>query len=383
MADSVSATNAPASFSKGLDGIVAGQSSICFIDGYKGELVYRGINTDELAANATFEEVIYLLWHGSLPKKDELLKLQKELSTNRDLPEQVITFLRSVPKSSNPMDVLRTAVSLLGLYDEESSATSTEANWRKSVRLVAKLPTIVANFHRLRSNGDYLKPEPSLNHSANFLYMINGVEPGTTASKTLDCALVLHADHEFNASTFSARVTAATLSDIYSAITSAVGTLKGPLHGGANEDVMNMLLDIKTLNNIGPYLQKFFAQKKKVPGFGHRVYKVEDPRAKHLRKFSRQLGDTIGNMKWYEMSEKIEEYVKKEKRLVPNVDFYSASTYYYLGIPVDLFTPIFAVSRVAGWTAHVMEQYADNRLIRPVSDYVGPHEVHFVPIDKR
>ncbi len=383
----MSATNAgttePSSFSKGLEGIVAGQSAICYIDGQKGQLICRGISIDELATNATFEEIIYLLWHGTLPKKDDLIRLQKELSVNRGLPDQIIAFIKSVPKNANPMDVLRTAVSFLGIYDEEAKDNSIEANWRKSVRLVAKLPTIVANFHTLRQNGDYIKPDSSLGQAANFLYMLNGVEPGETASRTFDCALVLHADHEFNASTFSARVTAATLSDMYSSMTSAIGTLKGPLHGGANEEVMDMLLKIKTLNNIEAYLQRMFSQKKKVPGFGHRVYKVEDPRAKHLRQFSKRLGETIGNLKWYEMSEKIAEYVKKEKNLVPNVDFYSASTYYYLGIPVNLFTPIFAMSRVAGWTAHVMEQYSDNRLIRPVSEYTGPHDVHFVPIENR
>lgn len=374
---------APTTFSRGLDGIVAGQSSICYIDGQKGELIYRGINIDELAANASFEEVVYLLWHGSLPKKDEMAKFQKELASNRTVPEPVITFLKGVPKNAIPMDVIRTAVSLLGLYDEESRDNSLEANRRKAVRLVAKLSTVVANFHTLRANGDYVKPDASLGHSANFLYMLNGVEPGTMASKTFDCALVLHADHEFNASTFSARVTAATLSDLYSAITSAVGTLKGSLHGGANENVMAMLLTIKTLSNVETHLQKMLSEKKKIPGFGHRVYKVEDPRAKHLRRFSKQLGETIGNLKWYEMSEKIEEYIKKEKGLVPNVDFYSASTYHYLGIPTDLFTPIFAMSRVAGWTAHVMEQYSDNRLIRPVSEYVGQRGVAYVPIDNR
>lgn len=376
-------TTEPSSFSKGLEGIVAGQSAICYIDGQKGQLIYRGISIDELATDATFEEIIYLLWHGTLPKKDDLIRLQKELSVNRGLPDQIIAFIKSVPKNANPMDVLRTAVSFLGIYDEEAKDNSIEANWRKSVRLVAKLPTIVANFHTLRQNGDYIKPDSSLGQAANFLYMLNGVEPGETASRTFDCALVLHADHEFNASTFSARVTAATLSDMYSSMTSAIGTLKGPLHGGANEEVMDMLLKIKTLNNIEAYLQRMFSQKKKVPGFGHRVYKVEDPRAKHLRQFSKRLGETIGNLKWYEMSEKIAEYVKKEKNLVPNVDFYSASTYYYLGIPVNLFTPIFAMSRVAGWTAHVMEQYSDNRLIRPVSEYTGPHDVHFVPIENR
>lgn len=383
MSNPVSTAQAPSTFAKGLDGIVAGQSSICFIDGFKGELVYRGINVDELASNASYEEVVYLLWHGSLPNKDELVRLQKDLIANRPLPDQVVSFLKGVPKNSNPMDVLRTAVSLLGVYDREADDSSVEANWRKSVRLVAQLPTIVANFHRIRLNGEYLKPDTALSHSANFLYMLNGVEPGATASSTFDCALVLHADHEFNASTFSARVTAATLSDIYSAITSAIGTLKGPLHGGANEEVMEMLLEIKTVANVEPYLQKLFAAKKKVPGFGHRVYKVEDPRAKHLRNFSKRLGETIENLKWFEISEKIEEYVKKEKGLAPNVDFYSASTYYYLGIPIDLFTPIFAVSRVAGWTAHVMEQYVNNRLIRPISEYTGPRDVHFLPIDER
>ncbi len=383
MSDSVAVAKPEDSFSKGLDGIVAGQSSICFIDGQKGELVYRGISIDELATNASFEEVVYLLWNGSLPRMDELAGFQRELAANRALPEPVISFLKSVPKDAEPMDELRTAVSMLGIYDEESKDNSAGANRRKSLRLVSRFATVVANLHTFRTMGDYLRPNPALSHSSNFLYMMNGVEPGQTAFKTFDCALVLHADHEFNASTFAARVTAATLSDMYSAITSAVGTLKGPLHGGANEAVMKMLLEIKTLDRVEPYLHKLFSEKKKVPGFGHRVYKVEDPRAKHLKKFSRQLGETIGNLRWYEMSEKIEEYVKNEKRLVPNVDFYSASTYYYLGIPVELYTPIFALSRVAGWTAHVMEQYSNNRLIRPLSEYTGPHEIHFVPIEKR
>jgi 2-methylcitrate synthase len=383
MSESTTTKNAPSTFSRGLEGIVAGQSKICFIDGLKGELVYRGINIDELAVNVIFEEVVYLLWHGRLPKKDELARLQKDLAANRNLPIQVIEFLRGAPKTADPMDILRTAVSYLGVFDEEAKDNSIEANWRKSARLVAKLPTIVANFHTIRKTGDYLKPDSNMAHSANFLYMMNGVEPGKTATKTLDCALVLQADHEFNASTFAARVTAATLSDIYSATTSAVGALKGPLHGGANEAVMSMLLEIKAISNVEKYLQSLFADKKKVPGFGHRVYKVEDPRAKHMKRFSKQLGETIDNLKWYEMSEKIEEIVKTEKGLVPNVDFYSASTYYYLGIPVDLYTPIFAISRVSGWTAHVMEQYSDNRLIRPLSDYVGERDSHFVPIDQR
>lgn len=380
---SSNATEAPPSFSRGLDGIVAGQSSICFIDGKKGELIYRGINIDELAANASFEEVVYLLWHGKLPNREEYARLQKELADERGLPDPLISFLKSVPKKAVPMDVLRTAVSLLGLYDVEAKDNSIDANWRRAKRLVAKLPTVVANFHTLRANGDYIKPDSTFGHSANFLYMLNGVEPGQMAARTFNCALVLHADHEFNASTFSARVTAATLSDLYSAITSAVGTLKGSLHGGANENVMEMLLTIKTLNNVEAHVAKLLGEKKKIPGFGHRVYRVEDPRAKHLRKFSKQLGETIGNLKWYEMSEKIEEYIKKEKALVPNVDFYSASTYHYLGIPTDLFTPIFAMSRVAGWTAHVMEQYSDNRLIRPVSEYVGQREAQYTSIEKR
>lgn len=381
MSDKVA--EAPPSYSKGLDGIVAGQSSICYIDGKVGELIYRGINIDELAINGSFEEVVYLLWYGKLPKKDEFMRFRKELAENRALPDPLLNFLRSIPKNAVPMDVLRTAVSILGLYDEEANDRSIEANWRRAKRLVAKLPTVVANFHTLRANGDCIKPDSSLTHSANFLYMLNGVEPGGMASGTLDCSLILHADHEFNASTFSARVTAATLSDLYSAITSAIGTLKGPLHGGANESVMQMLLAIKKPGDADAYIGKMLAEKKKVPGFGHRVYKVEDPRAKHLRRFSKQLGETIGNLKWYEMSEKIEEYIKKEKSLLPNVDFYSASTYHYLGIPTDLFTPIFAMSRIAGWTAHVMEQYSDNRLIRPISEYVGERSASYTPIDNR
>ncbi|MGC8594835.1 MAG: citrate/2-methylcitrate synthase [Candidatus Kryptoniota bacterium] len=369
--------------SRGLEGVIAGQSAICFIDGKLGKLVYRGIDIDELAENATFEEVVYLLWYGKLPNANELSLFKKELEENRDLPDAVINFLKSVPASADTMDIVRTAVSMLGLYDPETDNPSGEANWRKAVRLLSKLPTIVANLYRLSNGEDYIKPEPRLGHASNFLYMLNGVEPGEMARRTFDCALVLHADHEYNASTFAARVTAATLSDMYSAVVSAIGTLKGPLHGGANEDVMKMLGEIGTLSNVEPFIQKRFQEKKKIPGFGHRVYRVEDPRAKHLRKFSKLLGETIGNMKWYEMSEKIEEIVKREKNLIPNVDFYSATTYYYLGIPVRLFTPIFAISRIAGWTAHIMEQYADNRLIRPLSEYIGPKEVHWVPLENR
>jgi citrate synthase (EC 2.3.3.1) len=369
--------------SRGLEGVIAGKSAICFIDGKLGKLVYRGIDIDELAENATFEEVVYLLWYGKLPKLDEINSFKKELGENRDLPEEVISFLKSVPATADTMDIVRTAVSMLGLYDTEADNPSTDANWRKATRLLSKVPTIIANLYRLSNGEDYIKPEPKLGHASNFLYMLNGVEPGEMARRTFDCALVLHADHEFNASTFAARVTAATLSDMYSAVVSAIGTLKGPLHGGANEDVMKMLGEIGTLSNVEPFIQNKLQEKKKIPGFGHRVYRVEDPRTKHLRKFSRLLAETIGNMKWYEMSEKIEAIVKKEKNLIPNVDFYSATTYYYLGIPVRLFTPIFAMSRMAGWTAHIMEQYADNRLIRPLSEYTGPMGVHWIPVENR
>jgi citrate synthase len=354
----------------GLEGVVATSSNICFIDGEAGILSYQGFNIHTLAENATFEEVIYLLWHGKLPTQAQLDELKASLVANREIPAEVTAFLKSAGQCM-PMDVLRTAVSMLGLYDAESKDTSIDASVRKAQRLMAQTATIVTTFDRLRNGKDVIAGDPLLGFAANFLYTLTGKKPDDISERTFDIALTLHADHELNASTFAARVTAATLSDIYSAVTSGIGALKGPLHGGANEDVIRMLLAAGTQEKALAHVQNMLANKQKVPGMGHRVYKTEDPRATHLRKMSEELGKRTGHVDLYYTSKKIEEYIKSEKKLNANVDFYSASTYYSLGIPIDLFTPIFAVSRMSGWTAHVLEQYRNNRLIRPRADYTG------------
>jgi len=370
---------------KGLEGVVATNSSICYIDGDRGILAYRGIDIHELADNSSFEETCYLLWFGRLPKRDELKDLEQKLAGERKLDPAIIDFLRRVPKTALPMDVLRTAVSALSFYDPEDRKNDHEANVHKAIRLTSEIALIVAAYDRIRKGKNLVEPDKSLSHAANFLLQLNGTKPSSTAERALDIALILHADHELNASTFAARVTAATLSDMHSAITSAIGALKGPLHGGANEAVFQILQEIDR-SKADPivYIKNMLAQKKKVPGFGHRVYHTEDPRATHLRKMSHDLGESSGQRQWYDMSEKIEHFVKAEKKLNANVDFYSASTYHTLGIDLDLFTPIFAVSRISGWTAHVIEQLDDNRLIRPRAEYMGPeYPNRYVPIDKR
>ncbi len=378
---SLTMTHAP----KGLEGVVATTSKICYIDGEEGVLAYRGIDIHELADHSTFEETCYLLWNGALPTKSQLQELHQRLASERQLDPAIIEMLRSLPRGAMPMDVLRTAVSALGLYDPEQKKGDHAANVSKSIRLTSQIAMIVAAYDRLRKGKDVVKPDPSLSHSANFLLMLNGNPPSQTAERALDIALILHADHELNASTFAARVTAATLSDMHSAITSAIGTLKGPLHGGANEAVFHILeeIDARKADPV-EYVRGMLAQKKKISGFGHRVYHTEDPRATHLRKMSEDLCKSSGQAKWFEMSRKIEQFIKAEKKLNANVDFYSASTYHVLGIDVDLFTPIFAVSRISGWSAHVIEQLDDNRLIRPRADYIGPsYPQHWIPIDKR
>jgi citrate synthase len=378
---SLTTTRAP----KGLEGVVATTSSICYIDGEQGVLAYRGIDIHELADNSTFEETCYLLWFGRLPRREELKELRDRLAEERKLDASVINLLRLAPKHALPMDVLRTTVSALGFYDPEERSNDREANVHKAIRLTSQIPMIVAAYDRIRKGKPVMEPDGSLSHAANFLLMLNGSQPSPTAERALDIALILHADHELNASTFAARVTAATLSDMHSAITSAIGALKGPLHGGANEAVFHILETINS-SNADPvqYVKGMLAQKKKVPGFGHRVYHTEDPRATHLRQMSRDLGRSSGEPEWSEMSRRIEEFLKAEKKLNANVDFYSASTYHTLGIDVDLFTPVFAVSRISGWAAHVIEQLDDNRLIRPRADYIGPkYPQHYVPIEKR
>ncbi len=369
---------------KGLEGIVAASSGVCYIDGEAGVLAYRGIDIHELAEKSNFEETCYLLWFGKLPTRAELADLKAKLAAERKVDPAIFELMARVPKTATAMEVLRTAVSALSFYDSEAEKIDHDANVRKSIRLTSQIAMMVAGFDRIRKGKSVVAPDASLSHSANFLLMLNGEKPSPTAEKALDVALILHADHELNASTFAARVTAATLSDMHSAITSALGALKGPLHGGANEAVMRMLFDIdKKGEDPVEHVKKMLADKKKISGFGHRVYHTEDPRATHLRQMSRDLGRSA-NPKWYDMSAKIEQYIKNEKHLNANVDFYSASTYTTLGIDVDLFTPIFAVSRISGWAAHVIEQLDDNRLIRPRAEYIGPtYPNKYVPMEQR
>src|ERR1700735_4321051 len=370
---------------KGLEGVVAANSGICWIDGDAGVLAYRGIDIHELAEKSTFEETTYLLWFGRLPRRTELDDFSQRLKDARRLDPKVIDMLRSYPKSATPMEVLRTAVSALSFYDPDENDNEHDANVSKSFRLTSQIAMLVAAYDRLRKGKPVVEADPSLSHAANFLWMLNGEQPSATATKTFDVALILHADHELNASTFAARVIAATLSDIHSAITGAVGALKGPLHGGANEGVMRLLLAIdKAGADPVEYVKNMLAAKQKISGFGHRVYHTEDPRATHLRKMSEQLGKDAGKTKWFEMSRAIELYINADKKLNANVDFYSASTYATLGIDIDLYTPIFAVSRIAGWAAHVIEQLDDNRLIRPRAEYIGPeYPSRWIPIDER
>ncbi len=370
---------------KGLEGIVATNSGICWIDGDAGVLAYRGIDIHELAEKSTFEEVTYLLWHGTLPSADELKDFSAKLADARTLPPQIIDMLSSFPTTATPMEVLRTAVSALSFYDADEKAVDRDANLRKAFALTAQVPMIVAAFDRIRNGKPYVDADKTLSHAGNFLWMLRGEKPSETATRTFDIALILHADHELNASTFAARVIAATLADMHSAVTGAIGALKGPLHGGANEAVMRMLFAIeKAGDDPVAHVRQMLAEKKKVSGFGHRVYHTEDPRATHLRRMSEELGNADGNPRWFEMSRAIELYIKAEKKLNANVDFYSASTYTTLGIAIDLFTPIFAISRVAGWAAHVIEQLGDNRLIRPRAEYVGPaYPATYIPLQQR
>ena len=373
----------------GLEDVVAGESAICFLDGARGVLAYHGYDIHDLAnaeKGATFEETCYLLWHGRLPSRAELGDLATGLASARALPEPILRAMRSLPRVDG-MDALRTLASMLGHVDPDSAEKSPQANYRKAVRLTGQIASLVATWGRMAAGGGPIDPDPALGQAANFLYLLTGTRPSALAARAFDVSLVLHADHELNASTFAARVAAASLTDIHSAIVAAIGTLKGPLHGGANADVMRMLLEIG--KDAGPeravdYVRARLARKDKIPGFGHRVYRTEDPRATHLRRFSKLLGEKTGQPEWYRMSERIEQFVLQEKKLYPNVDFYSATVFQALGIPVDLYTPIFAVSRISGWTAHVLEQYANNRLIRPRTDYIGPkYPQQFLSIDQR
>jgi citrate synthase len=369
---------------KGLEGIVANSTSLSEVLGQEGVLIYGGYNINELAGKATYEEVVHLLWHGELPNRAQLDSLSRKLRSARELPSQVVDFLRSVPKESGPMDVIRTAVSMLGLYDKNSKDESAAANCDRAVSITAKIGVIAAYFHRARKGLELPAVRTDLGEAAHFLYLLNGVEPTAEATRTLDVAYVLHADHGMNASTFSARVTIATLSDMYSAITSAIGTLKGPLHGGANEGVIHMLQEIGSEENVDAWVENALEQKKKIMGIGHRVYKVLDPRAPHLREMAIVLSNQLGEPKWIRMSERIATIMRERKGLNANVDFYSATVYYSMGIPTDMFTPVFAIARASGWTGHVMEQLADNRLYRPLSEYTGPAVGKvYTPVDQR
>lgn len=367
----------------GLEDIVAAHSHICDLDGKLGKLTYFGVDIHDLANYASFEETAYLLWHGNLPTRSQLDEVTAQLRAARSLPGPVSEFMRLLPRSSTPMDVLRTIVSALAMFDPTPDDKSPAANRQRAMRLTAVIPTIVASWDRLRNGNEPVAPLTDGDHATNFLYMLKGEQPDPVVAKMLDAVLSLHADHELNASTFAARVTAGTLAGMYAAITSAIGALSGPLHGGANEQVMRMLLRIGDVDQTETYLHSALERKERIMGFGHRVYKTDDPRATHLRKMSEQLGQRTGDARWYEMSRRIEAYIKEHKGLYANVDFYSASVYYMMGIPIDLDTPIFASSRITGWTSHVLEQYDNNRLIRPRAEYVGPKNVRYVPIDQR
>jgi len=369
--------------SKGLKGVIAADSSICFIDGQEGRLLYRGYNIDDLARQSTFEEVAYLLLKGELPNRDELADFHKVLAQHRAVPAPVIAFLRSLPRDVLPMTALRTAISLAGVYDPTAEEHSLESGFQKSIRLVSLVSSVVAAIHRLRKGEEPLDPKPELSQAANFMYMLNGRVPTEDETKAMDLILILHAEHGFNASTFTARVIAATLSDLYSVITGAIGALKGPLHGGANTEVLKTLQEIGEVDKVEEWVESVKARKGIFMGFGHAVYKSEDPRAKHLKELSRRLSEQSSEPKWYEMSVKIETLVKQSIQRNCNVDFYSASLQHYMGIPGDLFTCVFAASRIAGWCAHVLEQWSDNKIIRPSSNYTGSPERPYTPIDAR
>ncbi|MGH9903186.1 MAG: citrate/2-methylcitrate synthase, partial [Pyrinomonadaceae bacterium] len=367
----------------GLEGVVAATSSIGDVDGVNGVLIYQGLDIHDLAKHSTFEEVVFLLWHGRLPKRAELDELKRAVSENQGLPAEVVELIGRFPRDAEPMDALRTAVSALAFYDKGAGDISREGALRTATKLTGQLPVIVAAIERLRNGKEPVAPRPELNIAANFLYMLKGETASEREARIFDTALVLHADHELNASTFTGRVVAATLADMYASVTAAIAALSGPLHGGANTNVMKMLLEIGSVERAEEWLKETLAAKKKIMGFGHRVYRTEDPRATHLRRFSKEVGESRGDTRWHEISRKLEEVMLREKGLYPNVDFYSGSTYYMMGIPLDLFTPIFAVSRISGWTGHILEQYANNRLIRPRAEYTGPRGVPYTPIDER
>ncbi len=375
-----------AEYREGLEGVVAALSMISSIDGENGILLYRGITIEQLAEHSTFEETSYFLLYGRLPKRQELAEFENQLKSRRQLQPAILDLIRTFPPAANAMDLLRTSVSALGLYDSDPANNTAEKNLDRAIDLIAAFPTIVAAIQRRQSGKDFVAPRLDLSHAANFLYMVNGEAPTEYAARVLDVALILHADHGFNASTFTSRVVISSLSDMYAAITAAVGSLKGPLHGGANSEVMTTLLQIGSIEKVETYVLERLKNKQKVMGFGHRVYHTYDPRARILSQYSQKLAQLTGNAKWFDMSKKVEEIMVREvgeKGIYPNVDFYSATVYYYMGLDQDLFTPIFAVSRIAGWTAHVLEQLQNNRLFRPRAIYPGEKNVPYVPIEQR
>jgi len=369
---------------KGLEDVVAAQTSISDIDGRLGKLWYVGYSIDDLAEHSTFEEVTHLLHRLRLPTQDELDGLTEQMVNDREAASFLLDLMPTLAKQTSPMSMLRTSVSAASAYDPDGWDQSADANYRKAIRLVALMPTLIAYYDRHRKGLPVMEPNPKLPHAANFLYMLSGEEPSQEAADAFDALFILYADHTMNASTFTARVVASTLADIHSAVTAAIAALKGPLHGGANEEAFRMLEDIGSVDRVEEYVKDLFARKQKIMGFGHRVYRtVDDPRATILRRLSRQLGEHAGDTRWYEISGEVEKVVREEKGLRPNVDFYAGSVLYYLGLDIDLFTPMFAAARAAGWTAHIREQYADNRIIRPDSEYVGPRDQEWKPIEER
>jgi len=378
----MSDTDKPAP-SKGLEGVVAATTKLSDVRGMDGELIYCGYNINELAGKATYEEVVHLLHRGKLPNTEELAALKVELAGARKLPDGVVELIKQLPKDASPMRAIRTVVSALACYEPPESQDSVEDQAERAIKLIAQVPVITAYFHLARQGKPLPESDPTLGEAANFLYLIDGEKPSEAKEKTIDMCYILHADHGMNASTFSARVTIATLSGMYSAITSAIGTLKGPLHGGANEGVIKMLQEIGSVEKVDAFVEDCLKNKVKIMGIGHRVYKVLDPRAPHLKAMAEKLSGELGETKWLDMSERIRDLMVSKKNLHPNVDFYSATVYYSLGIPTDLFTPLFAIARTSGWTAHVLEQLADNRLIRPKSIYDGPDDLKYAPMEDR
>ncbi len=369
--------------SVGLRGIVAAQTHMGKVNGTDGILIYQGYNVHDLAKHSTFEETVYLLWNGKLPTEKELDVLKLELRANYELPPEVLVFMKHFPHDAQPMDVLRTCVSTLAFYDKEGTKTDPASAKHAAVRLTAQFPTILAAWERIRNGNEPVHPDTSLDIAENFLYMMRGEKPEQSEAKMLDVCLILHADHGFNASTFTCRVISGTLADMYGAVTGGIAALAGPLHGGANTAVMKSLKEIGSVDNVEPWLEKKLANKEKVMGMGHAVYKTEDPRATWLRKFSEQMGGVTGDSKWFDISRKLENLMMEKKGLNPNVDFYSASTYYMMGIPMDLYTPIFAISRISGWTGHILEQFANNKLIRPSAEYLGEMDKKYIPMNAR